>query len=403
MSRGLRIAVVKPDWGIRGGAEHVIDRLVAFLGDDGHDVTPRFIPVADLPRTVYRMVVPDRVWDGAPEYFRYLALLDAVSHVDVGDADLVLTTQPPSFAVDHPHHLSIFYHHLRVFYDLEAAYLAAGFVTDRTVHDAARDHVRHLDQSRLERVTQFLAPPVTARRLARFNGIDGVEVFHAGVDFDRSAEPSSGAVAPPTSGAVLCVSRSEFSKRTELFVHAMKYLAPTPATLIGSGGRLRWVQHLDEVLSAPGAELDAVTPADLWCNPGRAPRRMRHRRALRSNVDFAGRVDGPTLGRAYRRATCVVAPALDEDYGLTAIEAMAVGRPVICCHDGGGLAEIVTDGVDGLVVEPTGRAIADAVESLLADPGRACAMGAAAREKAAGYSWKRAREELRRAVDQVMA
>ena len=50
-----------------------------------------------------------------------------------------------------------------------------------------------------------------------------------------------------------------------------------------------------------------------------------------------------------------------------------------------------------------GGAIADAVESLLADPGRACAMGAAAREKAAGYSWKRAREELRRAVDPVMA
>ncbi|MEJ7583351.1 MAG: glycosyltransferase family 4 protein [Acidimicrobiales bacterium] len=119
-------------------------------------------------------------------------------------------------------------------------------------------------------------------------------------------------------------------------------------------------------------------------------------------MELPGRVDALALEQAYRQAPCAVTPAFDEDFGLTAIEAMAAGKPVVCCRDGGGLAEIVTDGVDGFVVEPTGKAIAGAVEALLADPSRAQAMGAAARETAAAYSWTRAKQELRRAVEQVM-
>ena len=60
---------------------------------------------------------------------------------------------------------------------------------------------------------------------------------------------------------------------------------------------------------------------------------------VRRNVEIAGRVDDGHLARLYREAPCVVAPALDEDYGLTAIEAMRSRPPVIVCRDGGGLAE----------------------------------------------------------------
>ena len=76
------------------------------------------------------------------------------------------------------------------------------------------------------------------------------------------------------------------------------------------------------------------------------------------------------LGALYRGALCVVAPALDEDYGLTALEAMLHGKPVIVCRDGGGLADLVEDGVTGIVVEPDGPSIAAAVASLTADPER---------------------------------
>ena len=62
-----------------------------------------------------------------------------------------------------------------------------------------------------------------------------------------------------------------------------------------------------------------------------------------------------------RGAGCAVAPAYLEDYGITAVEAMAYGLPLIVCEDGGGLPWFVEDGVTGFVVEPTGRAIAEAM------------------------------------------
>ena len=71
-----------------------------------------------------------------------------------------------------------------------------------------------------------------------------------------------------------------------------------------------------------------------------------------SHVEIAGRVDDARLAQLYREAPCVVAPAYEEDYGLTAIEAMRFGTPVVVCRDGGGLAGIVRHGFDGLVVEP---------------------------------------------------
>ena len=86
-----------------------------------------------------------------------------------------------------------------------------------------------------------------------------------------------------------------------------------------------------------------------------------------SPVEIAGRVDDARLAQLYREAPCVVAPAYEEDYGLTAVEAMRFGTPVVVCRDGGGLASIVRDGFDGLVVDPDGPSIAAAVDRICSD------------------------------------
>src|SRR5207245_11240553 len=100
------------------------------------------------------------------------------------------------------------------------------------------------------------------------------------------------------------------------------------------------------------------------------------------------------LAALYGSALCVVAPAYLEDYGLTALEAMAFGKPVVVCKDGGGLVDFVEDGITGFVVDPNGRALAEAVRTLADDPALARKMGAAAREAGGGYSWGRAAEEI---------
>jgi glycosyltransferase involved in cell wall biosynthesis len=115
----------------------------------------------------------------------------------------------------------------------------------------------------------------------------------------------------------------------------------------------------------------------------------------RPRVTFLGRLSHQDLVREYASALCVVCPAFDEDYGLTCLEAMALGKPVIACADGGGYVELIEDGVDGFLVEATG--IAAAIERLK-DPAVARAMGARGREKARAYTWTRAIDRVERAL-----
>lgn len=87
----------------------------------------------------------------------------------------------------------------------------------------------------------------------------------------------------------------------------------------------------------------------------------------------------PLMGEAL----AVVSPSvLPESFGLVLLEAMTAGRAVVA-SDHGGPRELVVDGETGLLVPPgDAAALARALGTLLDDPGRAAAMGRAARERA---------------------
>jgi glycosyltransferase involved in cell wall biosynthesis len=74
-------------------------------------------------------------------------------------------------------------------------------------------------------------------------------------------------------------------------------------------------------------------------------------------------------------------PSVREGLSLSALEAMAIGKPVIACRVGG-TPEVVVDGKTGLLVAP-GRPVelADALERLLAHPEEASTMGAAGQRR----------------------
>jgi glycosyltransferase involved in cell wall biosynthesis len=87
---------------------------------------------------------------------------------------------------------------------------------------------------------------------------------------------------------------------------------------------------------------------------------------LEQMVTFHGRVSQDELIRQYDLSDIMLVPSLwQEPFGLVIAEAMARGLPVIASNVGGP-AEILTDGVDGLLVEPGNeRALADAIQRLL--------------------------------------
>jgi len=102
-----------------------------------------------------------------------------------------------------------------------------------------------------------------------------------------------------------------------------------------------------------------------------------------ADVRFLGRLD--TVSEILRGSDLFILPSQTESFGLAALEAMACGSPCVASN-AGGLPEVITDGVDG-ILEPPGSAEAmgrRAVE-LLRDPGRHAAMRAAAIAKAATF------------------
>jgi glycosyltransferase involved in cell wall biosynthesis len=88
----------------------------------------------------------------------------------------------------------------------------------------------------------------------------------------------------------------------------------------------------------------------------------------------------PRLTELLRRTAVLAFPTEMDSFGYAALEAMAMGVPVVGTRLHA-LPEIVDDGVTGLLVEPDDGQLAGALELLLADEPLRHAMGDAARSR----------------------
>ncbi|MEA5515971.1 glycosyltransferase family 1 protein [Nodularia sp. UHCC 0506] len=76
---------------------------------------------------------------------------------------------------------------------------------------------------------------------------------------------------------------------------------------------------------------------------------------------FVGYLTGQELGSAFASADAFIFPSRTETLGLVLLEAMAAGCPVVAARSGG-IPDIVTDGVNGYLFEPTAD-IQDAINA----------------------------------------
>lgn len=65
-------------------------------------------------------------------------------------------------------------------------------------------------------------------------------------------------------------------------------------------------------------------------------------------IEFLGEISESQRNQLYSQARAFILPAKDEDFGMTAPEAMSYGCPVIA-HNSGGPKETVTDGISGVL------------------------------------------------------
>lgn len=149
-------------------------------------------------------------------------------------------------------------------------------------------------------------------------------------------------------------------------------------------GRFRYYKGLDCLVEAlrlvPAARLALVGDGP----EGPRLRRLVAEYGLGSRVAFLGALPDEELPALYRAADVYVLPATErsEAFGISLLQAMAAGLPVVTTELGTGTSHVNRHGETGLVVPPRDPgALAAALAELLADPQRRRAMGAAGRRR----------------------
>jgi glycosyltransferase involved in cell wall biosynthesis len=157
-------------------------------------------------------------------------------------------------------------------------------------------------------------------------------------------------------------------------------------------GRLIDEKRVELLLDALVAAADAAP--DLRCDivgdgPHRgALERLAGELGLGDRVRFLGNLpQDEVLGRL-RSARMLVQPSGREGYAMAVAEAQAAGVvPIVADGPFTAAPDLVRDGIDGLVVEPTAAAMAEAITGLRADPGRLRRLADAARNGGAMRDW----------------
>ena len=335
----MRIAVVTSSPPMVEGGHMVIARsLVQALRDAGHS--------ADI------VITPQNRFGRQASAYLATWLTD-VGSADGMPIDQVISLRYPSYAVRHPRHACWLNHTMREYYDLWDRFSGGlgtvGLVKERLRRVAIHAADRYLLTRNVTRL--FVQSRTVQQRLAMWPEVRSTVLYPPAPQREYRCDEYG--------DYVFMVSRLTPLKRAGLLIEA---LADGEASSVRA------------VIAGEGEERDRLEA-------------LADRLGVKSRVTFAGRIGDAELVDHLARCRAVCFPPFGEDYGFVTAEAFASHKSVITCHDSGGPAELVTDGVNGLVCDPTPKSLAVALRRVMNHVTMAEQMGAAAFARGAALNW----------------
>lgn len=333
-----RIAVVTSSPPMAEGGHMVIAReLTRALRDAGHDA--------------HILVTPQNRFGHQASAYLATWLTDVTSsegHV----IDQVISLRYPSYAVRHPRHVCWLNHTMREYYDLWDAFSGTLSRKGKLKEQVRKRFTHAADRFLLGRVSRlFVQSRTVQQRIATWQSVNSTVLYPPAPHRDYR----SGGYGP----WFLFVSRLTRLKRADLLIRAL-------ATPAANGVRL--------VIAGEGEERPELE-------------RLATELGVKPRVTFPGRLSDDELVNQLATCRAVCFPPFQEDYGFVTVEAFAAHRPVITCRDSGGPAELVKDGVNGCVCDPTPESLGRAMRRLLDEPVLAARMGEAAFNEGSKLTW----------------
>lgn len=323
---GLKVALVH-DWLVgQGGGERVLYDLHCMFPEApiytlvyDEEKAPAWCGSCDI-RTTYIQKIP-----GAKSHHKILLSLmpRAWEALDLTEFDLVISSCMSCCkgVLTRPDAIHICYCHspIRYVWDLYYDYLEGTDPLRRAAMRRIIPRVREWDYLAAQRVDQFVSnSDYVGKRIEKFYRRDSVTIHPATpIRANEVREPQ---------GYYLVVSRFVRYKRVDIAIEACNQLERR-LLVVGSGGE---EEQLLRELAGP-------------------------------TVEFRGRISDEEMAELYAGADAFLFPGI-EDFGLTPIEAMGSGVPVLAYAEGGAL-ETVEDGMTGLVFhEQTADSLAACIE-----------------------------------------
>jgi glycosyltransferase involved in cell wall biosynthesis len=341
-----RIAVVTSSPPMVEGGHMVIARSLArALRDAGHH--------ADI------IVTPQNRFGRQASSYLATWLTD-VGSSDGQPIDQVISLRYPSYAVRHPNHVCWLNHTMREYYDLWDRFSATLGPRGRLKERARRRAIQLVDRYLLTRNVKrlFVQSRTIQQRYAMWPELRSTVLY--------PPAPQRPYRCDDYGDYIFMVSRLTPLKRADLL--------------------------LDALAAPDGAGIRAVIGGD-----GEERSRLQARiiqLGLADRVLLAGALSEGPLVEHLARCRAVCFPPLQEDYGFVTAEAFASSKAVVTCRDSGGPAELVRDGVNGFVCEPTPQSLARALRKLMDDRALAERLGQEASRAAAQMTWADAVRQL---------
>jgi glycosyltransferase involved in cell wall biosynthesis len=334
-----RIAVVTSSPPMVEGGHMVIARALAqALRDEGH--------AADI------IVTPQNRFGRQASAYLATWLTD-VGSSDGHAIDQVISLRYPSYAVRHANHVCWLNHTMREYYDLWPRFSSGLGRVGYGKEQVRRRLIHAADRYLLTRNVRklFVQSRTVQQRLAMWPELRSSVLYppapQRSYRFDQWGD------------YVFMVSRLTPLKRADLLVEALAH--PEAA-------------GLRAVIAGDGSERERLE-------------RLIARLALGARVTLAGPLSDEQVLDHLARCRVVCFPPLEEDYGFVTAEAFASRKAVVTCRDSGGPAELVEDGVSGIVCEPTPAALAAALRQAMTGEGVAERMGRAAFAAGGRLNW----------------
>lgn len=326
----------------RGGAEIHAAELCSALQRRGHE--------AEIVAVPFKWYPPEKILD----HVLACRLLD-LTEANGQKIDLLIGLRFPAYLIDHPNKVLWILHQHRSAYELWDHELSDMVHYPNALQ--VRDAIIEIDKRFIKGAKRIFANSRNvADRLERYCGIKAWPLYHPPREADKfySAEAEDFFFFP---------SRLCRPKRQTLVLEALALTRyPVKVRFSGAADHPRYEEELRKLSQNLG-----VSDRVLWLGHISEEEKMFH----------------------YAHAIAVIFPPIDEDYGYVTLEAMLAAKPVITCSDSGGPLEFISDGITGLIVEPTPESMAAALDLLWKDRAKARLLGenAKARYVSLKISW----------------